>query len=217
MCGRFTFRLDLNKVIKELSVDKVLNEFKPNYNACPTQEVPIVIQEENKRILDTRKWGLIPHWAKDKKIAYKMINARAETISEKPSFKSAFLNRRCLIVADGFYEWKRSGTSKIPFYIHLKDREVFGFAGIWETWNDIKTCSIITTESNSFMKKLHHRMPVIIPKQLEKHWLDPEIKEKGLLMELLKPYPSSQMTSYKVSSDVNSPKNNKKELLKPIK
>ena len=175
--------------------------------------------EEGKRKLVSMQWGLIPSWSKDPNIGYKMINARAETILEKPSFKGAFKHRRCLIIADGFYEWREEGSGKVPVYIFLRDKGPFGMAGIYEVWKsesgeEIKTCSIITTAANEFMKPIHHRMPLIIRREDEAVWLDPKTEESALL-QILKPCDPSLMDCHDVSSAVNSPSHNAADCIEP--
>ncbi len=163
------------------------------------------------------RWGLIPSWAKDPSIGNKMINARAETVSEKPSFRSAFKKRRCLIVADGFYEWQKTDGGKQPFHIKMNDSSPFAFAGLWETWDKdgeaIRSCSIITTDANDLMNEIHHRMPVILHPEDYGVWIDSGFEEKEALMELLKPYPSDEMEAYAVSRRVNKPSNNEPSVL----
>ncbi len=218
MCGRsvsdFT-DVEVNNDPK-FKVTEVQTSFKPNYNVAPTQQIPII--NKGSRILTTYRWGLIPFWAKDKKIGYKLINARSETLIEKPSFKNILKNKRCLVLASGFYEWD---SNKHPHYIQVKEQKIFAFAGLWDEWTDkktgehIKSCTIITCEPNNFMRKLHYRMPVILnPKDYET-WLESNdfTKYRGLLI----PIKDELMTEYEVTSEVNSPKNNKKELLKPLK
>ena len=166
------------------------------------------------------KWGLIPSWAKDPKIGYKMINARAETVAEKQSFRSSFKKHRVLIPANGFYEWKKEGKSKIPFYISLKSGAPFGFAGLLSEWispekKQICTCTIITTGANDLLQNIHDRMPVIIKKEEEDMWLHNE-EDRNVLQALLKPYPSDEMDYYAVSTMVNSPANNSPECIKPL-
>jgi putative SOS response-associated peptidase YedK len=168
------------------------------------------------------RWGLIPSWAKDMSVGSKMINARAETISEKPSYRNAFKKRRCLVVADGFYEWQSFSGAKRPIYIRFKSGRPFGFAGLYEIWNspegeEITTCTIITTQANELMRPIHERMPVIIPKEKEELWLDPKTEEQSLLFSLLKPYPADQMEAYPVSKKVNSPKNNSPDCLTQLR
>jgi putative SOS response-associated peptidase YedK len=194
--------------------------FEPRYNVAPTQLVPAVRQEDGKRRLVTLRWGLIPSWAKDAKIGYRLINARADTVAAKPSFRSAFKRRRCLVPADGFYEWKRSGTLKQPFFIHRKDEEPFAFAGLWEGWEnpeddkEVQSCSLITTEANELMAPIHDRMPVILPVSAYDRWLDPD-EPVNDLQSPLKPYPADEMAAYPISTYVNSPKNQGPKCIEP--
>jgi putative SOS response-associated peptidase YedK len=218
MCGRFT-DVDMIKVIEEeFELDEITFDYKPNYNIAPGYTIGAIIND-GKRKLVGMKWGLIPSWAKDASIGYKMINARAETITKKPSFRSAFKKRRCLIVASGFYEWQKSDKEKIPFYIHLKSRKPFAFAGLFEHWispqnEHIDSCTIITTEANEMMKQYHQRMPVIIPIEHIAVWLNPEIQDENELLPLLKPFPSDEMDAYPVSKLVNTPRNNSPACIK---
>ena len=162
-------------------------------------------------------WGLIPSWAKDPAIGNKMINARAETVSEKPSFRSAFKKRRCLILADGFYEWQKTDDGKQPYHIKMEDDSPFAFAGLWEAWDkygeEIRSGTIITTDANDLMNEIHHRMPVILHPEDYGLWLDPDFDEKEALTSLLKPYPSDAMEAYPVSRRVNKPANNEPSVL----
>ena len=167
------------------------------------------------------RWGLIPFWAKDPSIGHKMINARAETVDEKPSFEHSLQRERCLVIADGFYEWKKEGSTKQPYRITLKNKELFGFAGLWDTWNSttgdiIDSCSIITTTPNDLMASIHDRMPVILSQDSERVWLDQTIVDSCFLKSLLVPYPANLMMAYEVSTLVNSPKNNEPECLLPV-
>ncbi len=167
------------------------------------------------------RWGLIPPWAKDEKTGYKMINARAETLIEKPSFKKAFQKRRCLVIADGFYEWRGEGKLKKPYYFHLKNRAPMGFAGLYESWNGpeervVNSCTIITTEPNSLMRPIHHRMPVIISRNNYRNWLNNDDFDAKSLLYMLGPYPSTDMDCYQVSPLVNSPQNNSSQCIQPI-
>ena len=164
------------------------------------------------------RWGLIPFWAKDPSIGHKMINARAETVDEKPSFKTCLQRKRCLIVADGFYEWKKEGSTKRPHRITLKNQELFGFAGLWDAWKSptgeiVNSCSIITTTPNELMAPIHNRMPVILPREVESVWLDQSIVDSTFLKSLLVPYMADLMIAYEVSAFVNSVKNNGSECL----
>tara|TARA_B100000959_G_scaffold254926_1_gene286928 strand:- start:63 stop:716 length:654 start_codon:yes stop_codon:yes gene_type:complete len=216
MCGRFSLNCNSSDIVKEFNVDKALAELKPNYNIAPSQMVAAIINDGSNCLVQF-KWGLIPSWAKDQGIGNKIINARGETLSEKPSFKNALKKNRCLIVADGFYEWKKEGKQKTPFYISLKSKRLFGFAGLFDKWispdgEEIKSCAIVTTQSNKLLKPIHDRMPVIIPKDKEALWLDPAIRD---IKYVLNSYSSDAMEYYEVSKTVNSPANNSPECIKP--
>jgi putative SOS response-associated peptidase YedK len=220
MCGRFTRTAEIPEIAVQFGVKEVASDLGPSYNIAPTQDIAVIISEGERQLVQVR-WGLIPSWADDPKIGNKLINARAETLVEKPSFKNAFRKRRCLIVADGFYEWQKSGATKKPIYIRLKSGRPFGFAGLYETWispdgEEVTTCTIITTEPNELMKPIHNRMPVIIPKDKEDIWLHTDSYEEELV-ELLKPYPANLMEAYEVSRMVNSPGNNSPECIEPAK
>ncbi|HJP18319.1 MAG TPA: SOS response-associated peptidase [Nitrospinota bacterium] len=219
MCGRFSLNCNTSDIVKEFNVDKALAELKPSYNIAPSQMVAAIINDGSNCLVQF-KWGLIPSWAKDRAIGNKMINARGETLSEKPSFKNALKKNRCLIIADGFYEWKKEGKQKIPFYIRLKTKKPFGFAGLFDKWispdgKEIKSCAIVTTQSNKLLKPVHHRMPVIIPKDKEGLWLDPAIEDIKETLPILNSYSSDEMEYYEVSKTVNSPANNSPECIKP--
>ncbi len=224
MCGRFSNNANPKQVEKEFDV-KVSNEklFKPRYNIAPTQTIAAILESDGERIIDALRWGLIPSWAKDESIGNKLINARAETLAEKPSFKNAFRSHRCIIPASGFYEWQKKGTgAKQPFYFHLKDKEVFGFAGLYEQWLDkesgeqIETCLIITTEANKVLEPVHDRMPVILKARDYGQWLDAKEKDTDKLQKILSPYPASEMIAYQVSKSVNTPSNDSPELVSKI-
>lgn len=224
MCGRFASKAKPEQVKKEFKVGKLnSNLFEPRFNIAPSQMIDAVFAPEAERIFSQLKWGLIPHWAKDAEIGKRMINARAETITEKPSFREAFKNRRCIIPASGFYEWQRQGTGgKQPFYFYLKDKEVFGFAGLWESWIDkqtgeeLETCTIITTEANDVLKPVHERMPVILKPANYDEWLNAKFKNTDKLQELLKPYPAEEMDSHAVSKNINYPDRDSPDLIKPL-
>jgi putative SOS response-associated peptidase YedK len=190
----------------------------PIYNAAPTQILPVVrLDADGQRELVTLKWGLIPFWAKDAKIAHSTINARAETVVHKPAFRAAFKARRCLIPADGFYEWQ-PGEKRQPYRITMKDGEPFAMAGLWEQWDKaeepLQSFTIIVTEGNSLMKAIHDRMPVILPTDTWDHWLT--AKDIGIPQALLMSYPASRMKAYKVSPRVGSPKNNHAAIIDPL-
>jgi len=219
MCGRYTFAQP-NQIELRFGIVPSESRLIPRYNIAPTQMVPAVINQAGRRLVMLR-WGLIPSWAKDLSIGNKMINARAETLAEKPSFRTLLQRRRCLIIADGFYEWKKEGTGKKPYRITLIDEEPFAFAGLWDSWTSpageiIQSCTIITTAANELMQPIHNRMPVILPKDAEQIWADPAVTDKLLLKDLLQPYPAELMTAYEVSPLVNSPKNDLPECLKQV-
>ena len=224
MCGRFTNKAKPEQIEKEFKVGRTNpNLFQPRFNIAPMQMIDVVFEPETVRILSQLKWGLIPFWAKDESIGNKLINARAETLSEKPSFRESFKSRRCIIPASGFYEWKRQATgAKQPYYFYLKDKEVFGFAGLWETWIDkqtgeeLETCTIITTEANDVLKPVHDRMPVILKAENYDEWLDGKEKDTKKLQKLLVPYPADEMDSHAVSRSVNIPDSDSPELIEPL-
>ena len=171
MCGRYTLKTPVEKLAEEFGFDDSSVELPPNYNVAPTQGVAAVLEEDGRRRLEVLRWGLIPPWADDPQIGSRMINARAETAPEKPSFRRAFRERRCLIPADGFYEWKRMNGGKQPYYIHMKEGRPFAFAGLWESWKEaggpeIRSCTILTTKPNALAGEIHDRMPVILPPAL---------------------------------------------------
>ena len=202
MCGRFILLADLSVIIKSFDIQEVACDYRPGNNISPGQEIAAIIHDDKNRLICCR-WGLIPSWAKDSSIGNKMFNARAETITEKPSFKNAFQKRRCLIPADGFYEWQKLGKVKKPLRFSLKSGEPFGFAGLHETWaspekETIHTCTIITTEPNELMRPIHDRMPVIVPKEQEAAWIDPDNRNQKELLSILKPYPWDEMTMSQV-------------------
>jgi putative SOS response-associated peptidase YedK len=204
MCGRFVLLTNLSVIVDTFGIAEMASDYRTGNNISPGQQVAAVIRDDKTRLVNTR-WGLIPSWAKDPSIGYRMFNARAETIAEKPSFKKAFQNRRCLIIADGFYEWQKIGTVKKPFYFSLKSGQPFGFAGLYETWmsperEPINTCTIITTQPNELVRSIHDRMPVIVPKDKERPWIDPLNRNREMLLSLLKPYPPDEMSMFGVDA-----------------
>jgi putative SOS response-associated peptidase YedK len=218
MCGRYTLKTSINSLAEHFEIEEYPSSIIPSYNIAPTQEVAAVVEEDEKRVLEMFHWGLIPSWAKDPAIGNKMINARAETVSEKPSFRKAFKVRRCLILADGFYEWQKTDNGKQPYHIKMQDDSPFAFAGLWETWKngeEIRSCTIITTDANDLMGEIHHRMPVILHPEDYGLWLDPDFDEKEPLTTLLKPYPADAMEAYPVSRRVNKPSNNEPSVVEP--
>ena len=221
MCGRFTLIADPNDLREAFPFINIPIPPQPRYNVAPTQPVA-VIPNDGKNTLDHYVWGLIPSWAKEPSIGSRMINARSETLIEKPSFRSAFRRRRCLIPASGFYEWQPSKEqkSKTPMYIQLKSGKPFAFAGLWERWDSpegstILSCTIITTEPNELLASIHNRMPVILSPQSYPLWLDPGEPPVPALMDLLRPFPADEMRAYPVSKLVNSPGNDQPALIKP--
>ena len=224
MCGRFTLTASVDQLIDRFDIEFFLQEeeYFPNYNVAPSQSVLAIINNGNQNRMGFLRWGLIPPWAKDMSIGYKMINARSETLSEKPSFRNAFQKKRCLIVADSFYEWKRiDSKNKIPMRIKLKSNDLFAMAGLWETWKSpegkpVYSCSVITTHPNELVQDIHDRMPVILKPEDEKYWLNPSIKDTSKLNHLLRPLEQGLMEAYEVSPLVNSPKNNSIELIQKI-
>ncbi|MFZ7103917.1 MAG: SOS response-associated peptidase [Peptococcaceae bacterium] len=194
MCGRFTRLKNLREIMKRFNIQipEIISADLTEKNdfIVPGQDVWIVYCEGGKNILAPHRWGLVPPWAKDSKTGSKMINARVETIAEKPSFKNSFLNSRCLIIADGYYEWLKQGTKKTPYHFHLDSRELFGFAGIRSWWQDgqesLQTCAMITAPAHEKIAEIHPRMPVIIAPELEKEWLNPHLKNPEALRQLLR-------------------------------
>jgi putative SOS response-associated peptidase YedK len=219
MCGRYTLKTPVEELAEEFGFEASSVELPPNYNVAPTQEVAAILEEDGKRRLELLRWGLIPSWADDPSIGSRMINARSETAPEKPSFRRAFRERRCLIPADGFYEWQRTNGAKQPYYIRMKEGRPFAFAGLWESWKDdggpeIRSCTILTTKPNALAAEIHDRMPVILPAGSYDAWLDPETG-RDELYGLLAPYPEDEMEAYPVSRFVNSPQNNDPRCIEP--
>jgi putative SOS response-associated peptidase YedK len=219
MCGRYTLASPTERLAEEFGVDAASIELAPNYNVAPTQQVAAVLDEGGQRRLEVLRWGLIPPWADDPGIGSRMINARSETAPGKPSFRRAFRERRCLIPADGFYEWQRTNGAKQPYYIHMEDGRPFAFAGLWESWSkggegEVRTCTILTTGANALVGEVHDRMPVILAHDAYDVWLDPA-SERDELTGLLAPYPVDEMEAYPVSRFVNSPSNNDPRCIEP--
>lgn len=224
MCGRFGLTADLSAVAQRFKVSRPSGDsaaWTPRYNIAPTQTV-IVVGDDGQRYLTQMRWGLIPSWAKDPAIGNRMINARAETVATRPAFRVALRKRRCLVVADGFYEWQERPSGKQPYYLALKSLEPFGFAGLWDAWTspegkEIKSCTIITTEANELLRPIHDRMPVILIREAEAIWLDPAIQEPARLLPLLTSYPFDEMECYAVDTWVNNPAHDTSECLAPKK
>lgn len=222
MCGRFTLTIDPYHLQEAFPWAVIPDDIVPRYNVAPSQPVA-VIPNTGDKTLAMYKWGLIPSWSKDPAIGDRMINARAESLAEKPSFRNAYRRRRCLILADGFFEWKQNPDlkTKQPMYIRLKDERPFAFAGLWEIWKspdgkEVRSCTIITTQPNSLMESIHNRMPVILPPDVYDEWLATEDRQPSQLENLLIPYNPSEMVAYPVSKLVNSPENDSPKIIVPI-
>lgn len=220
MCGRFTLTQPAEAVAQRFGAQMVLFEPSPRYNIAPSQPVAVVMQNGERRI-EACRWGLVPFWAKDPDIGNRLINARAETLAEKPAFKYSLTRRRCLIPADGFFEWRKEGNRRIPIYIRRRDGGLFAFAGLWDEWQSpdgspLRTCTIITTEPNALIAPIHHRMAVILLPEWESEWLDPSVKEPSRLLSLLKPYPAEELEAYPVSTRVNNPANDDPLCIQPV-
>lgn len=217
MCGRFTLTTNLQTIARVFQVSPSLST-TPRYNVAPTQDVVTILPNGGAH-LELLRWGLVPAWAKEESVGARMINARAETLAEKPSFKRLLRSRRCLIVADGFYEWKSEERGgKTPIYFTLQEQEPFGFAGLWDVWKDadgqaLRTCTIITTNPNELVAPVHNRMPAILTPDARAAWLDMQLQNEDALVSLLAPYPASQMSARAVSKLVNNPKYDSAELI----
>jgi len=221
MCGRFSLSQEASAIAEMFDLAEVPN-LEPRYNIAPTQLVSTVLRTpQSDRQLRMLRWGLIPAWAKDPAIGARVINARSETVTEKPSFRTAFRHRRCLVVADGFYEWQRQERKKQPFYFRLQDQQAFAFAGLWEHWKApdgevIESCTILTTEANELLRPIHDRMPVILSRKDYDLWLDPAVQNHEPLQNLLHPYQAEAMMSYPVSTKVNNPTHNTPECINSL-
>jgi putative SOS response-associated peptidase YedK len=213
MCGRFTLRTPAGQIAEFFQLIRDLVDWpEPRFNVAPTQSVLAIRRGDAGREPTRLRWGLIPSWAKDMKIGASLINARGETAAEKPAFRTAFRRRRCLIPADGFYEWKRDGSQKTPYLMTMQDESLFAFAGLWDRWKGpsgdvIESCSVITTTPNELMVTLHDRMPVILSPTHYDVWLDPAVGDVGALTSLLVPYPSDEMRAEQVSTVINNARN----------
>ncbi len=223
MCGRFTLRTPMSKVVEHFHLPLFDGTLEPRYNIAPTQQVAAVrVATGNKeRELAMFRWGLVPPWADDPKIGSSMINARSETAAAKPPFRAAFQQRRCLVPADGFFEWRSEGKRKLPHHITLCDGGLFAIAGLWERWRrggeTIESCTLLTTDANDLVRPLHDRMPVILPPEFYDHWLDPQITDPDELQALLRPFPAEQMAMTAVEPIVNSPVHDDPRCIEPLR
>ncbi len=225
MCGRFTLKTTAESIKEMFLVEQGLH-YDPSFNIAPSQPIVAIrySPKNDMRAMSLMKWGLVPTWAKDPAIGYKLFNARAETLTEKPSYKGPFTYHRCLIPADGFYEWCRSAdgkSKKQPYYIKRLDEKPMAFAGLWNYWcgpdgSELETCTIITTHANDIIKPIHDRMPVILKENEFDVWMDPRIQNTTLLKQYLNPYPSEEFEAYPVDTYVNKLANNSQECLKSL-
>ena len=219
MCGRYSLIADLGELARRFEFDGDWLTFESAYNIAPTQDVLTVVGGETRRG-GFMRWGLVPWWAKNASIGNRMINARAETVAERPAFRDALRRRRCLVLADGFYEWQRAGNARRPMRVVMRTGEPFAFAGLWSVWKDpdgnrIPSCAIITTAANDLLRPVHDRMPVVLPKEMEEFWLDPTVDDPNMLASVLAPYSDDAMDVYEVSALVNSAANDGPEVIEP--
>ena len=222
MCGRYTLHTPIEQLAELFELPEAPS-LEPRFNVAPTQQVPAVVAEGDppRRAVRMMRWGLVPHWAKDPAVGSRMINARSETVAEKPAFRTAFRRRRCLIPADGFYEWQAQADGKQPYYIRVRDGRPFAFAGLWEHWEGpdavgLESCTILTTRPNDMLAQVHDRMPVILPPEAYQDWLWPVERQAAELLGLLNPYPSEEVTFHPVSRIVNSPRNESAKCIEPL-
>jgi putative SOS response-associated peptidase YedK len=222
MCGRFGAIFTFREIKRRWNLQGDLS-FEPRYNIAPSQTVPVIVRGERGNEAKLMKWGLVPSWAPDPSIGNRMINARAETLLEKPSFRELVSQRRCIIPASGFYEWQREGSRKVPMWIHLKNKEPFAFAGLWDSWRNpelgdvLNTFTIITTDPNALVRRIHNRMPVIYDREMGEQWLDHQYGGSGrTLAAVLRPWPAEYMAAHDVSTLVNAPENDSPECIKPL-
>jgi putative SOS response-associated peptidase YedK len=219
MCGRYTFQ-PTEAFYRRFNTANRLDGLVPRYNIAPGQMVPVIIAQSSRRIV-LMHWGLIPRWAKDAKTAYKMINARVETLTQRPAFRGLLSHNRCLVPASGFYEWQGEGRDKTPYYIHPEAQQYIAFVGLYDVWitprgEELFTFTIITTEADPFMARLHHRMPVVVARELEDEWLDPEITSTSEVLGMLERSAGVPLDAYAVSRMVNRLSIEGKELIQPI-
>jgi putative SOS response-associated peptidase YedK len=223
MCGRFTLRASASVIAEQFALFE-LPPFTARFNIAPSQPVPVIRlrpeQRAPQRELVWLQWGLIPSWAESPALGSRLLNARAESAAEKPAFRTALRRRRCLVVADGFYEWQTTDKAKQPYFIHLRDDRPFAFAGLWEAWESpdhamLETCAVITTEPNELMRPIHNRMPVILPSDAYATWLNPAIQEPRRLASLLVPYSGDALQAHPVDSFVNTPSHDSPRCIEP--
>lgn len=224
MCGRYTLSTPSDLLADLMEVQET-PELSQRFNIAPTQEAPILrLADEASfhREIELLKWGLVPFWAKDPTIGNRMINARAETVAEKPSFRNSFKKRRCIVLADGFYEWQKTAGSKQPYFFRLQSQQPFGMAGLWDSWEKgdgepLETFTILTTQPNELVATAHHRMPVILSRRDIQLWLDPAADSGSAFGTFWDPYPAAEMEGFPVSTYVNSPANDTPRCIEPLK
>lgn len=221
MCGRYTLLADELAIRKSFDIPNAIESYQPSYNIAPGQDVLAVIYDGNKNRAGNLRWGLVPSWAKDEKIGYKMINARSETADVKPSFKSLMVRKRCLVIADSFYEWRPNDKTKTPERIQLENNGLFAFAGLWDKWQienkTVFTCTLLTKDANEFMQDIHHRMPIILPKEKASSWLETPFSTATEAKQFIESVDDEFMMSYSVSSYVNRAQNNDARCIEPLK
>lgn len=220
MCGRFSIVSEREEIARHFGVTVSEAQWQPRYNAAPAQNLPVILDEDTGRVQWLR-WGFIPFWAKDISIGSRFINARCETVREKKVYGEAFKKRRCLVVADGFYEWQAGASGKIPYRFELIDRRPFAFAGLWETWKapdqtPLRSFTILTTEPNPLVAPVHDRMPVILLPEYEKDWIGKDVLAEDLCRKLFRPYPADSMRQYPISRKINSPKYDDPSVILPL-
>jgi putative SOS response-associated peptidase YedK len=220
MCGRYTLLGDQLELLDEFDLEEPIEGFQESYNVAPGQNVLAIIHDGKQKRAGYLRWGLVPFWADDPKIGYKMINARSETAHEKPSFKNLMARKRCLIIADSFYEWKQADKEKIPQRITVEGRKFFAFAGLWDKWSKddktLFTCTILTKDATSFMKDIHHREPIILPKEAENQWIEPVKFHPAEAKSLLDQVETPPLSAYPVSTYVNKAQNNDEQCIAPL-
>ncbi len=224
MCGRYNILTSAQAIVEFFEVAELLfdpEKWRPRYNVAPSQEAPVVRERTaSVRELALLRWGLLPHWAKEEKTRYSMINARAESVANRPAYRAAFRRRRCLVPATGFYEWQQTPAGKQPWHFRLRDHRPFAFAGLWEHWEGegkvIESFTIIVTDANELVRPVHDRMPVILAPEEYETWLDPDNRDTDRLQALLDPYPAAAMEGYPVSRYVNSPAHDDPRCVEPV-
>ncbi len=219
MCGRYTLTVDKDQLSERFGCPVIVPDYRPRYNAAPSQLMPVVWNEQGQNNIKMMNWGLVPRWSKDPTLGSKLINARAETLAEKPSFRDSFQRRRCLIPADGYYEWMKLGKSKQPMRIVLKSRELFGMAGLWERWSNsegyaLYSFTIVTTAATGPVRHIHQRMPLILSRADEAAWLKTSPLEAASLLAKIKPF--DNLEAYPIDALVNSPVHDSSELIMPV-